>query len=158
MKPRIIARSYREAAHFLPRHTNLAVLSLGSPGSDPPPGFDPYDKAHLRLVFNDIDFVAPVLRESEDYTCPSEASTRFILQQADKLFERDLVYVHCRAGVSRSTAAAFMLRCALHSPGMEPECWEETLQDRPIARPNRAMVRYADKILSRNGRMVSCLE
>lgn len=153
MSTRIVARSFREAAEFLPQAGDIGVVSLGSPGSDPPQGFNPSNENHIRLTFEDIDFTIPVLRESDAYVCPTRGDVQTILDAGEHLLEKELVYTHCRAGVSRSTATAYMLRCLRDGPGAEANCWQQTLQDRPIARPNRAMVRLADDILNRNGRM-----
>lgn len=66
--------------------------------------------------------------------------------------------IHCWAGVSRSTAAAYTAICALN-----PETSEEALAARlraasPTATPNKRIVALADEALGRNGRMVSAIE
>jgi predicted protein tyrosine phosphatase len=58
--------------------------------------------------------------------------------------------VHCHAGVSRSTAAAAIL-LAQPNPGREREAIDMVTSLRPVARPNRRMLRIADELLGRRG-------
>lgn len=65
--------------------------------------------------------------------------------------------IHCYAGVSRSTAAAFIGACALR-----PDSRETALADRlraasPTATPNPRLVALADILLGRRGRMVEAI-
>lgn len=65
--------------------------------------------------------------------------------------------VHCYAGVSRSTAAAFIGACAL-TPDMSELDWAYRIRDRsPTATPNERLVRLADDLLGRRGRMVDAI-
>ena len=66
--------------------------------------------------------------------------------------------VHCWAGISRSTAAAYTALCAIN-----PEVPEELIALRlreasPTAYPNRLIIRLADDALGRRGRMVRAIE
>lgn len=71
--------------------------------------------------------------------------------------ERPLV-IHCWAGISRSTAAAFVTACAL-MPNRSEALLASTLRAAsPMATPNRRIVAVADEILGRGGRMVSAIE
>jgi predicted protein tyrosine phosphatase len=65
--------------------------------------------------------------------------------------------VHCWAGISRSSAAAYALVCA-RNPGYEREIARELRHRAPFATPNRLMVALADDLLGRNGRMVAEIE
>jgi predicted protein tyrosine phosphatase len=65
--------------------------------------------------------------------------------------------IHCAAGVSRSTAAAFILLCILLGPGREEEALDHLHRiatDRVIL-PNRRLVWFADDLLGRKGAMRS---
>jgi predicted protein tyrosine phosphatase len=65
--------------------------------------------------------------------------------------------MHCYAGVSRSTAAAFIALCALtHDP--EIAIARNLRRLSPSATPNRRLVALADDILSRQGRMVAAVD
>jgi predicted protein tyrosine phosphatase len=66
--------------------------------------------------------------------------------------------IHCYAGISRSTAAAFTTVCAL-SPRREEAAIAAALRAAsPTALPNARIVRLADQILGRDGRMVRAIE
>jgi predicted protein tyrosine phosphatase len=66
--------------------------------------------------------------------------------------------VHCWAGISRSTAAAYILLCDLHGPGHEEQIARSLRFHAPHAQPNRLLVRHADLLLGRGGRMVAAVE
>jgi predicted protein tyrosine phosphatase len=71
---------------------------------------------------------------------------------------RGPMVVHCWAGISRSTAAAFTALC-LVNPGLPEDHIARALREAsPTAYPNRLMVRLADAALARQGRMVRAVE
>ena len=61
--------------------------------------------------------------------------------------------IHCFAGVSRSTAAAFIAACALNPKRDEFEVARAIRAASPTATPNARLVALADAALKRNGRM-----
>ena len=66
--------------------------------------------------------------------------------------------IHCLAGISRSTASAFITAC-VHNPDADEE--EIALAIRsasPTASPNLRLVSHADALLGRNGRMTRAVE
>lgn len=115
-----------------------------------PDGIAP--KRHLRLEFADI--VAP--REGE--TLASAEQVAEILAFARAWDRRAPLLIHCFAGVSRSTASAFMAACALR-PDIEEQEWAMRLRHAsPTATPNLHLVRLADAQLGREGRMIAAIE
>lgn len=64
--------------------------------------------------------------------------------------------VHCWAGVSRSTAAAFAIACS-RSPRSEAELALALRAASPGATPNPLIVAHADALLGRAGRMVAAV-
>ena len=66
--------------------------------------------------------------------------------------------VHCWAGISRSTAAAFVSVCALRPERDEHEIAWAIRRASPTATPNIRIVRLADAMLGRDGRMVAAIE
>lgn len=66
--------------------------------------------------------------------------------------------VHCYAGVSRSTASAFIAACALRPDTSETEWASRIRLVSPTATPNIHIVRLGDAILGRDGRMVKAIE
>lgn len=66
--------------------------------------------------------------------------------------------VHCFAGISRSTAAAFVSVCALN-PTRDERAVAQALRDAsPTAYPNPRIVALADEVLGRNGRMTAAIQ
>jgi predicted protein tyrosine phosphatase len=70
--------------------------------------------------------------------------------------ESPLVF-HCWAGISRSTAAAYIAACALAPERDEAEIALTLRQISPSATPNPRFVALADDILGRQGRMVEAI-
>jgi predicted protein tyrosine phosphatase len=71
---------------------------------------------------------------------------------------RGPIVVHCWAGISRSTAAAYTALCAIN-PGVPEELIALRLREAsPTAYPNRLIIRLADDALGRRGRMVRAIE
>jgi predicted protein tyrosine phosphatase len=85
---------------------------------------------------------------------PRLQNVKRILDFTSDLPANAKVLVHCRAGVSRSTATAYAILCQHTAPGMEMEnlLHVETLRD--LVLPNRLIIRLADKVLKRNGGML----
>jgi predicted protein tyrosine phosphatase len=66
--------------------------------------------------------------------------------------------VLCGAGISRSTAAAFVSVCALQPDRDEREVAWAIRHASPTATPNIRIVTFADAMLQRKGRMVAAVE
>jgi predicted protein tyrosine phosphatase len=66
--------------------------------------------------------------------------------------------VHCWAGISRSTATAFMIACARNPHAPELDIAQRLRRAAPHAYPNRRLVGLADEALGRRGRMVEAVE
>jgi predicted protein tyrosine phosphatase len=68
------------------------------------------------------------------------------------------ILIHCFAGISRSTAAAYITALALN-PELEEQRLAALLRERaPSATPNIRLVGIADDMLGRNGRMTRAIE
>jgi predicted protein tyrosine phosphatase len=65
--------------------------------------------------------------------------------------------IHCYAGISRSTAAAFIAACALGPERDEAEIARRLRAASPSATPNPRLVAVADRLLSRKGRMIGAV-
>lgn len=107
---------------------------------------------HRRLHIHDI--AEPML----GCVAPNEDHIAELIDFAHEWGGHDPVVVHCWAGISRSTAAAYTMLCAVN-----PEVPEELIARRlrhasPTACPNRLMIRLADAALARRGRMVRAVE
>ena len=66
--------------------------------------------------------------------------------------------LHCYAGISRSTAGAFITACALN-PNRDEAAIARAIRDSSAtAMPNVMLVGHADRILNRKGRMIAAVE
>lgn len=63
------------------------------------------------------------------------------------------IVIHCWAGISRSTAAAYIAACALGPDRDEEEIALSLRAASPSATPNARLVAVSDALLGRNGRM-----
>lgn len=106
---------------------------------------------HLFLGFNDI------VEPQDGLIPPGEAHVRALLDFASAWDKSAPMIVHCYAGVSRSTAGAYI--SALHlNPELDPQALAEELRRRsPSATPNIRLVTIADDILGKGGRMVDAI-
>jgi predicted protein tyrosine phosphatase len=64
---------------------------------------------------------------------------------------------HCGGGTSRAPAAALICLAAWGRPGTEAECVDEVLRLRRGAVPHAGLVRFADELLGRDGRLIGAL-
>ena len=106
---------------------------------------------HLRLAFHDI--VEPVA----GLTAPDRDLMQAVLDFGRRCDDQRALLIHCWAGISRSSAAAFAIACD-RNPGFERDIAIELRRRSPLATPNRLMVRLADDLLQRDGRMVDAIE
>jgi len=114
-----------------------------------PEGVD--EARHLKLGLNDVSFV----EDSE--APPAEHHIDQLLAFGRGWDASAPMLVHCWAGVSRSMAAAYTLLCDRLGPGSERDIALAIRLRAPHAWPNALMVRYADNILERRGRMVDAI-
>ena len=65
--------------------------------------------------------------------------------------------ISCFAGISRSTATAFLVACARDPDHSEAELASALRKASPCATPNALMVALADDLLGREGRMIAAI-
>jgi predicted protein tyrosine phosphatase len=107
---------------------------------------------HLFIGMSDI--IEPL----DGHILPAEKHVLELIEFANVWDRNEPLVIHCHAGVSRSTAAAFIIACALAPSRRESEIAEAIRQASHTATPNRRMVAIADAILKRNGRMSAAIE
>jgi predicted protein tyrosine phosphatase len=157
-EPEIVARSLADAKRELPKlDEDDAVVSIGSPNTTVPDGFEPSNPLHLRLQFDDVTSEMPTFGRDQ-VRPPRRDHIQQLIDRGEEFLEAGLVYCHCAAGISRSTAAAFILHCLHRDPGAEEEAMQAVLEDNPFASPNRLMVELADDLLDRAGAMLAAVE
>lgn len=147
----IVAPLSQVPAVLAGRKPSHVLTLLGPEAEDPICG----DAHHRVLRFNDI--TAPL----EGYIAPSAAVVRSILEFGGDWKAAATgapLLVHCFAGISRSTAAAYILACSFAPPGQEQRLARKLRAASPIATPNSLMIALADEMLARDGRMVTAVQ
>jgi predicted protein tyrosine phosphatase len=148
----IIVCPLHRAERLITEHGAGHAVSLLGPAT-PHPTFAALDPArHLRLTFHDI--VEPM----EDYSAPGRDDVARLVEFLGGWDRRDPILIHCWAGISRSTAAAYTALCMFRPRASEDVLARELRQASPSATPNRLIVALADEILGRGGRMTRAIE
>ena len=107
---------------------------------------------HLWLRFHDIS--APL----DGYIMPEEQHVADLLDFVRRWDRRAPMVVHCFAGISRSTASAYVSVCALNPHRDEDSIAQALRAASPTATPNMRIVSLADRLLGREGRMLAAVE
>ncbi|UGY16605.1 tyrosine phosphatase family protein [Bradyrhizobium septentrionale] len=107
---------------------------------------------HLKVSMDDI------IEQMDGFVAPNETHIEKVLTFVRGWDRRAPMVVHCYAGISRSTASAFVTVCALNPHRDEMSIARLIREASPIAAPNRLIVSLADKALGREGRMLRALD
>ncbi|WP_460451476.1 tyrosine phosphatase family protein [Alsobacter sp. SYSU BS001988] len=109
--------------------------------------------AERHLFIGVSDIVDPL----DGHIVPAEEHVARLLDFGRGWDQRSPMVVHCWAGISRSTAAAFITVCALRPERDEDEVAQALREASPSATPNSRLVAIADDMLGRQGRMRSAI-
>jgi predicted protein tyrosine phosphatase len=108
-----------------------------------------------RHLFIDVsDIVEPL----EGHILPAAGHVAELLAFARAWSREKPLVFHCFAGISRSTAAAYITACALAPERDETELALALRQASATATPNPLLVALADEMLGRRGRMVDAIQ
>ena len=107
---------------------------------------------HLFVGLSDITHA------QDGHVLPEHAHVAQLLAFVRAWDQREPLLIHCYAGVSRSTAAAYISYCALHPQACEREVAQLLRQLSPTATPNARLVELADAHLQRDGRMIAAIQ
>ena len=105
---------------------------------------------HFRLQFYDVS------EPCAGYTHPTPFHLGRIFHFAKKFVPEDKVLIHCKAGISRSTAAAIGI-CMLHGMSYD-EAYNHIEQIRPILAPNKLLIEYIDDHFKLQGLLYEYME
>jgi predicted protein tyrosine phosphatase len=94
----------------------------------------------------------------DGYVLPEQEHVADLLDFVRGWDRRAPLVVHCYAGISRSTASAFASVCALVPHRDEVSIAQALRRASPTATPNMRIVSLADRLLGRDGRMISAIE
>jgi predicted protein tyrosine phosphatase len=128
------------------------VLSILSPNSPDPPEFAAF-APHRRLILRFHD----VIERQPDQFAPTREDVERLLvfgREVSEIPEAHLL-VHCRAGVSRSTAAAALILMQAHPEWPASAAFDAVAAIRPHAWPNLLILEFGDAVLGRNGEIVA---
>ena len=107
---------------------------------------------HLVLGMDDI------AEPMDGYLPPAEEHVVNLISFVRQWDRRAPLVIHCYAGISRSTAGAFISACALN-PGRDEMTIARAIRtSSATAMPNTMLVSHADRILGRQGRMVAAVK
>jgi len=106
---------------------------------------------HLLLDMDDI--AEPI----EGYVAPGEEHVGDLIRFARAWPRQAPLVVHCYAGISRSTAGAFVTACVVNPQRDEAQIARAIRNASPTAMPNMRIVTLADRLLGRDGRMVAAV-
>ena len=129
-----------------------SLLTLINKGTlvDRPEGIEA--ARHLFVPISDI------IVAHDGHILPAEEHVEQILAFARGWDRAQPMVIHCYAGVSRSTAAAYIAACALAPERDEAGIARALRAASPTATPNALLVEVADRMLARDGRMTAAVK
>lgn len=144
--------SLTETATAIGARHLVTLINDGTPVVRPP---DIPAGRHLVIGINDIAHAQEgMILAGEDHV---GALVSFVTAW-NRTHRRDApLLFHCWAGVSRSTAAAYIAACLLRPDADEAELAARLRIASPTATPNPRLVALADDLLVRRGRMVAAI-
>ncbi len=144
--------SLAEAPRLALEHKPECIVSLLSP-YDTFPVFDGHAlDRHLQVAIHDI------AEDVGDWRAPGETDAERVVRFVESWRQSAPLLIHCWAGISRSTASAFIAAC-VHNPGVDEEEIAWAIRNAsPTASPNLRLVAHADALLGRGGRMSRAVE
>ena len=143
-----LSRLHRTVATTGARH--LVTLLRDTDLVQRPQGVNAAD--HLILGMDDI--TAP----RDGYVAPADEHLSRLIAFVRGWDRAAPLVVHCYAGISRSTAGAYVTACALNPQRNEVAIAQALRRASATATPNLRIVSLADRLLGRSGRMVAAIE
>jgi len=107
---------------------------------------------HLVLSVDDI--IMPM----DGYTLPANDHVERLINFVTTWDRKTPMVMHCFAGISRSTAGAYVAACALNPQRDEMQIAWDIRRASRTAQPNSRIVSIADRLLKRDGRMMQAID
>lgn len=143
-----LARVPSAVAEVRPSH----LITLLDPKDVIPTPDGVHPDRHLKIGVNDVTIPHP------DHVAPESFHVERLIQFIDTWSGEAPLLVHCWAGISRSTATAFIALC-MRNEGHDELAILRAMRERaPHIHPNRRIVTFADKLLDRDGRMIEAVD
>ncbi|MCB1382004.1 MAG: tyrosine protein phosphatase [Notoacmeibacter sp.] len=150
--PHIVVTSLACLHDTVAAHDASHVVTLINEGTPVKrPGSVP-EEQHLFLAMHDIDMAM------DGMTPPGEAHVRRLIEFVQQWDRARPLVVHCFAGISRSTAGAFIAASVLNPDLDEMALARHIRTKSTTATPNRLLIQTADRLLGRQGRMVRAID
>ena len=143
----IVVTSLRHAADQVVVRGASKAISILSPDSEFPTFESVSGDNHLRLSFHDVAAASPGL------AAPGAHDMLRLLTFIRTWEKTAPLLIHCWAGISRSTASAYIATCLLQPDRSEDELAQKLRKASPSATPNPMLIKLADEALGRDGRM-----
>jgi predicted protein tyrosine phosphatase len=144
--------SLAQAPRLAERLNPSRVVSLLSPYDSFPEFIGLPADSHLQVAIHDIN------ESIGDWRAPGEADVERLIGFVETWDRKAPILIHCWAGISRSTASAFITAC-VHNPKIDEDEIAQAIRNASAtAFPNRRLVLHADAMLGRNGRMSAAVE
>lgn len=171
--PKLAVLGYSEAAMFLrgtPKPNVSGIISIHGVREF---GVEADVPHRLDLTFDDVEVAAPddmmamqramsrkrwAEQNGLAAVAPVRADAEAIVRFADAVRDVDgVVLCHCGGGMSRAPAAALICLSVWRGAGCEAECMTEIQKLRRGAVPHVGLVRFADDLLCRDGKLVAAV-
>lgn len=109
-------------------------------------------KNHLKLSFNDIN------TPTQGFVNAQASDIEKLIAFLENWNQQAPILFHCWAGVSRSTAGAYIAANFVRGAGAEEELAQNLRSAAPFATPNKLVVSLADQCLKRDGKMIEAID
>ena len=148
----IIVGPLSKVQPLIDAHSVGHVVTLLAPDTPCPLPAGIAAQRHLKLSFHDI------VQEMDGHIPPRAADAEKLIAFLQGWDRQRPMLIHCWAGISRSTAAAYTALCLLRPKADEEQLAWELRRASPSATPNRLIVSLTDSALGRAGRMARAIE
>jgi predicted protein tyrosine phosphatase len=145
--PRLHVCSLALIAETVGKTGARSLVTLLSPGTEVERPTAIHPERHLYLAVSDI--VEPM----PGHVLPDATHLDELLRFVQAWDREEPMLIHCFAGVSRSTASAYVAACMLAPHRDEHDVARALRAASPTATPNARFVALADAALGRSGRM-----
>ncbi len=148
---RIIVSPLSRFHEIIDMHAPARIVSLLDRREEMPSRAGYAPDRHHRVAVHDI------IEERPGQTAPTSRHVEDLLSFLADWDRCAPLFVHCWAGISRSSATALIAAC-LHNPQSDEDMIARRLRAvSPIANPNARLIALADAALSRQGRLVEAV-
>ena len=150
--PRLHVCSLARISEVVKETGARSLVTLLSPGTLVERPEEILAERHLNIAMSDI------IVEAHGQVLPDWAHIDALLDFVRAWDREHPMLIHCFAGVSRSTASAYIAACLLAPHRDEHEVAQALRAASPTATPNARFIALADERMGRGGRMSRAIE